>query len=1285
MALRRRVNVNSTMKWLWRAAEFLAWSAFFLFATAMLVTRFWLLPDVERYREDLVAKVSRSIGLPVKIGAIDAAWHGLRPQINLTDVRIFDREGREALVLPVVQNVVGYRSLVFGDLRLHSLVIEGPRLAVRRDAAGNLFVAGIPVSGAPGDRRLTDWVLGQSEIVVRNAEIEWVDEKRAAPPLTLAALNMTLRNSGERHALGLQARPPASLGSTVDLRAEVSGESFANLSDWNGKLFIEVGYTDLAAWRPWIDYPWNVTRGEGALRFWADLERGEPRQATADVALANVGARLGKDLAPLELAAVNGRLNGKVLAGGFEFGARGLSATVQRGPGISPTDLQISWEKSKQGSARASVLDLEALAHLAASIPLPADVRRKLAELAPRGTLTDARFEWSGEVAAPARYAARARFADLGMRPLEQIPGFAGLAGSFEASEARGKVTLQSRKSVLAIPRVVPDPIALDTLSADVSWERQGAAGEKGQGFTVRVASASFANAHLAGTANASYTYPGSGRGIVDLSAHVTRADGRFIPQYLPTGAIMGERTRAWVGSSVTAGQTNDARFRLKGDLAEFPWDKDPSRGLFEITVRAEKVTLEYANGWPSITDVAGDLRFHGNSMEIHGRTGSILGAQLSNVKVQIPALKAPVSHLVIEGQAEGPTASFLKYIAASPVREMTHGLTEPMSATGRGKLRVKMDMPIEAEHRDKTRISGEYEFANNAVVLHPQLPPVERAGGKIAFTQSSVALADVRGRLFGGPIAFSGGTRPGAGVEVAGKGEAVVAAMKPVFDHPWREQLTGGAPYTATVNIHEGRTRIGFESSLVGVASALPPPLAKSAAEAVPLRIEVLPADSGARDRISISLGKLAAAEFLRRRQGEAMSVQRASVWLSPAAGEAIRLPERPGTLIYGSLPALDLDRWMPLFSGGEGAADATAFDLRFGTLDLHGRRLNQVALRAGADAAGWSATIAAQEMGGDISYRKDGGKDDAGKVLARLTHFRMPDPYPGAKPADPLDPKNMPAVDAVAERFAFRGKQLGRVEIVAQRAGPDWRMERVVMTNSDAALTGKGLWRSSGQSGAPARTSVDFDLQSGDAGKFLERIGYPELVRGGKAKMQASLAWNGDPVSPDYASLAGNVQMQAEDGQFLEIEPGLGKLVSLMSLQALPRRITLDFRDVFSKGFQFDRIASEGSIERGVMHLKEFRMRGSAADVNMTGDVDLAKETQALKVRVVPSLGDTASTLIGVVNPLLAIPAALAQRVLKDPLGHIFAFDYAISGSWSDPKVAKVGVEVEEKKDPK
>ena len=320
---------------------------------------------------------------------------------------------------------------------------------------------------------------------------------------------------------------------------------------------------------------------------------------------------------------------------------------------------------------------------------------------------------------------------------------------------------------------------------------------------------------------------------------------------------------------------------------------------------------------------------------------------------------------------------------------------------------------------------------------------------------------------------------------------------------------------------------------------------------------------------------------------------------------------------------------------------------------------------MRGAVDAAGWSAMLTARELAGNLSHR-------SGQLIARLTHLQVPEDYPGAKPQELSQPKDLPAVDLITERFIYHQKELGRVEVVAQPAGEDWRLEKLAWKSPEASLTGKGIWRP----GSPSRTSADFELAAADCGKFLERVGYANLVKGGSARLQGSLAWNGDPLAIDYPSLSGHVQMQAEDGQFLEVDPGLGKLVSLMSLQALPRRLTLDFRDVFSKGFQFDRIAADAQINRGLMAIREFRMRGSAAQVEMSGEVDLANETQNLRVRVVPSLGDSASTVLAFLNPLLVFPAALAQRILKDPLGHIFAFDYSISGTWDDPKVAKMGV---------
>jgi len=1255
------LNVNSTMKRIWRVAEVFAWTAFFAFAVLLLAVRFWILPKVEEHRDQIAAAAARVIGQPVKIGMIEAGWLGLRPQINLSDVRIFDAQGREALVLPSVENVISWRSLLHGELRLRALVIDGPHLEVRRDAAGAIYVAGFKLGGRAEGQGFSDWLLGQEEIVIRNAEIEWRDEKRGAPPLALATLNLRLRNSGDEHAVGVVARPPAQLGSRVEVRAELAGRSLTDPAAWSGKFYAELGATDLAAWRAWIDYPVDVREARGELRLWATLEGGALSEATADVALVQVLALLGPELPALELTSLQGRLQARVLRDGYELSARGLTLVPAEGAPLPPTDFQVSWGgdgAGQHGSASARLIEFEPLLNVAGALPLPADARALIAELEPSGRVSEARFEWQGRFASPQRFAARARFSELGLSPWRNLPGFAGLSGTLEASEKKGRVSLAARKAEIDLPQIFPDArIGLDTLNGQVDWERQ----DDGA-LVFRLSSISFGNADATGNASGSYILSDTGPGTVDLNATLTRADGARVGRYLPHGRLLGgERVRKWLLESIVAGHASDVRLRLRGDLREFPF-VDPARGQFQVTARVEHGVLNYADGWPRIENIEGELQFERDGIAIVARGGTILGTRLSGVRVSIPELAVPSRHLLISGQAAGPSAEFLKFVATSPVRAKVGGMTDHLQVAGNGRLRLKIDMPL--EDLSATKIAGEFDFAGNNIEAHPQLPAVERATGGFAFTDSGFTLRRVAGRLLGAPVEITGGTRGNGWVEIVAQGRNLKVAELPLIDRPWRDQLSGATNYAATLTVREGQARLRIDSSLRGVASSLPAPLGKAAGDALPLRVEIAQADGGARDRVSATLGRVAAIEFLRRRQGETMVMQRAGVSLSPEAGQPVRLPERPGTLIYGSLATLDLDAWLALAPAGDEAFGGVTLDARVGSLDLYGKRLTGLTVRAGTDAVGWSASVNAKEMSGDVSYR-------GGNVLARLDYLSIPPDSPAQRRSRAARPADMPGVDLVAERFDFRGKPFGQLMLAASQQAGEWRVEKFALTGSDATVQASGLWRAAPDAG-PA-SELEFQIEASDAGSLLARAGFDNVVKGGKATLTGALNWRGDPSGIDYPTLGGALKLEATDGQFLEMDPGFGKLLSLMSLQQLPRRIGLDFSDVFSKGFKFERIDAEARVDKGVMGLKDFRMTGSAADVEMRGDVDLAHETQNLRVRIIPGVGDTAGTALVFVNPAVGVAAVIAQRVLKNPLGQILAYQYTVTGSWSDPKVAR------------
>jgi len=1265
--------------------EALAWTAFFVFALTFLALRYWVLPNIEGQREHIVAAISQAVGLPVKIGALETDWAGLRPRLSISDVRVYDRGGREALVLPVVENVVSWRSLVFMDLRLHSFLIDGPKLEVRRDAKGAITVGGIDVGGGDDGGRLSDWVLAQSEIIIRGAEVTWTDELRGAPPLALTALNFRLTNDGDRHAIGLSARPPRHLGPGVELRAELVGRSLKQLAQWNGRLYAELGATDLAGWRAWVDYPLDVRSGEGALRLWATLGEGKLLRATADVELAGVVARMGKDLPPLEISSVRGRLQGRATAAGYEFGVRNLALESPRSAPMKATGFRVLWEpaegaRPQKGSLDANLVELGPLVQLAEYLPLPADLRQVLAELAPQGNLLDARLDWTGELPDKATYTAKMRFAGLAANAWRSIPGFAGLSGNLEASEKKGVLYLASQKSELDLPVIFPEPrIQLDSLSGEVAWEL-----EPGGAFVVRLPSLSFANPDLAGSAFGNYRWTGEGPGTLDLSAQLSRADGRRTAKYLPLSSIMGPETRGWLERAIVAGNVKDARLRIKGDLRDFPFT-DPAKGQFQIAAKVGAGVLDYVEGWPRIDHIEADLLFERERMEIVGRSGAIFGARVGATRVSIANLLSPDPRLVVDGTAEGPSADFLKYVQASGVRRMLGGVTDGMTAQGRGRLRLRLELPL--NDLAKSRTSGEFQFANNALVLDARVPTIGAATGRIGFTEDSLSIHELRGTLFGGPVAISGGSKAGIPMTIVARGRGTVEGFGALFDHPWRKRLTGGAAYVATVSSLEGRIRTSFETSLEGVASALPEPLAKLPGTALLLRVDVVP--GGSRERVMLTLGpptgRVVSAEFLRAAApGGAIQTQRALVMLNPEPGEPPQVPERRGFTVRGALPVLDLDQWLPLLkensgtgaTGGTGGSEVdggASFDLKVGILDALGKRMRNVTMKGVTEGEGWSASMDTVEFAGDLLYRAEAG----GRLVARFKHFSLPETSPGAKEGGAA--RELPAVDLVAESFTHRGRRMGRVEIAARHEGRDWRIDKLAMVTPDSVLSGKGLWRTgpalrtSLADANASRTALDFKLDVTDVGRFLERMGYPDHVKGGRGRVQGSLDWTGDPVSLDYATLGGKLDMQVDDGQFLEIEPGIGKLVSLMSLQMLPRRITLDFRDVFSKGFQFDRISSSLAIARGVMTTRDFRMRGPSAEVTMSGLVDLNLEAQNLQVRVIPRVDGVASTVVGLINPIAGVATMIAQKLLKDPLGHFAAYEYNITGTWTDPKVEK------------
>ena len=1248
--------------WAWRVV---AWSLLVVTLTlagTVIALRYWVLPNIESYRDDIARIVSERARQKITIGRISANWDGLRPQLMLEQVIVHDAAGRPALELSRVDNTLSWLSIPTLQLRFHALDIYSPTLNVRRDAKGSLSIAGIEVTGEEDGGGFADWLIQQRHIQIHDATIAWHDELRRAPPLELKNVNLQIANRGGRHQFGLRAVPPAQLAGPLDVRGDLTGTTVRALADWNGKLYLELDYADIAAWRTWVPFPIEFPRGTGGLRTWLTFSRHQLSEAVADLRLANVRARLEKGLPELDLTELSGRLGWKMSDSDFEVTTSSLKLTTTGGLAMPATDFLLRFTAAPgggttRGELKVNALDLVPLAVLADHLPFPADAREQLAKMAPKGHISDVQVRWNGDWRAPGQYSARGRFSGLALTGMGKIPGFTGVSGSLEGNERGGSLQLNTQNTTVDMPLVFRETLQFESLTAQIGWVRSGGETE------FRLNNISFSNSHVAGSVLGNYRTAGDSRGEIDLTGNLTRADARSASRYIPLQ--IGPRARRWLDVAFLSGQSSDVTLRLKGNLNEFPF-KDGKTGVFQVTAKVTEGTLDYADGWPRIENIAGDLMFRGSRMEVYARQGTIMNVRLSNVRAEIPDLKDPEEVLTVTGEAEGETRDFFAFIEKSPVLGMIDHFTENWQVQGSGRLTLKLDFPLRTP--EKSQVAGAYQFSGNTAVTDPDLPAIEQASGRIEFTENAVRAQGITGIFAGGPVTIAASTQRDTGVRIAVHGRVNTENIRSRTVPQWVQSLRGATDWRATYTVQKRVGDFVIESSLQGLVADLPAPLAKPSAEtSIPVRLERRSLGQN-QERLSIGVGDIVSAQLMRRVEAKRVTISRGTVRFGGSAPE----PEKNGVWISGSVKSLDLDRWLALMrdTGGDTRVEWGGIDVKAETMDLFGRRFNQLALSAAVQGGQWRSTVAGKELEGSATWDPQG----RGKVEARLKRVSLPalaqDTAGAAKPAAKY--RELPAVDLVAEQFVKDDKQLGRLELVASPTPDSWRIEKLRITNPDATFTAEGFWQTAS---VEPRTQISLRLDTPDAGKLLARLGHPQGMRGGRARLEGALAWTGAPYDFDFPTLGGGLLVEVHRGQFNKLDPGIGKLLGILSLQSLPRRISLDFRDIFSEGLAFDDIVGAVKIDRGIMGTDSFRIQGPSARIVMSGEVDLPRETQKLRVRVSPSVSDgvsIAGALIG--GPIAGVAAFLAQKILKDPLDQIVSYEYAITGTWTEPQVMRI-----------
>jgi uncharacterized protein (TIGR02099 family) len=671
---------------------------------------------------------------------------------------------------------------------------------------------------------------------------------------------------------------------------------------------------------------------------------------------------------------------------------------------------------------------------------------------------------------------------------------------------------------------------------------------------------------------------------------------------------------------------------------------------------------------------IEGTVRFEGSRMEIHADSAAIFTSRVKKASAIIADLGAKPPVVEIAGEIDTTGGDSARFLRESPLANGPGAFTRVVAVEGPGKLTLKLAYPMWGT--DPVRVNGEYLF-NGATATVGRSLAMSGVKGRVSFSERSVRAPELAGSMFGQPAVVRIASQPDGTVQTHVEGRIGMPALGAYVPEAIAARFDGSLDWKARMASGKDGTDLAIESDLKGLAVTLPAPFAKAAVEAKPLAIEIR--RLGAPDEFTTStLAGGIRGRFSTRGAPGAERWQAALIFGPVVENE----PMKEGIWLYGELPRVDLDAWLAVFpgraAGGAGDAlgtDLRGFDLKLGRAVYTQREFENLSARMERTGSEWKGRFDSPQIAGDVSWNPAG----RGRVAARLSRFALR-PVEHAEPVEPVEPAKpgaeeggeLPALDIVANQFDFRGTALGKLELRAEPSEGEWRIERLDIVNDHAQFRSSGAWR---RTGTGSITTLDLRLSTSNLNALLAQFGYGDYVKRGSARLEGKLAWPGFPNEFGLGNLSGSFKLEAKGGQFAKIEPGAGKLLGLLSLQSIPRRVTFDFRDVFSDGFAFESITSSVRVARGILLTDDFEINGPAAFVSMAGEVSMPQETQKLTMRVVPEVGESvalAATLIG--TPVLGLSTLLVSKLLQNPLGKVVAYEYQVTGSWDNPSVTRI-----------
>jgi uncharacterized protein (TIGR02099 family) len=906
-------------------------------------------------------------------------------------------------------------------------------------------------------------------------------------------------------------------------------------------------------------------------------------------------------------------------------------------------------------AVRSPRIDLAGAAPLLAlSDALPAGLRRVLYENSPAGVLEAVGLDFVDGRASGSLRLERVRIA-AGSR----TPGIDSVSGTLSASD--GVFVLEPDPDLaltVRAPHVFREALALTLHEGSVGfWHDAGGAHIEATGLR-------FSGQGFAARAHTRLDFDGNGRRpTIDLGLVVDHGEVAHARDFWPIN-VMRAQTIAWLDRALVSGIVEGGTAILHGDLDDWPF-REPT-GRFEARAQVRDAVLDYSPQWPAARITSVDLEFSAVGLAANSDGGSVMGNPVALAHARIESFKDPVLELHVEGEGSG--GDLLGLLRASPVQRTADGYLDSIEVGGRAEVGFDLTLPLRPD-LGESRLFGNVRLFDADLLDRQWNLSFAQATGGMRFSNRGFAADDLAVRVDGDPAALSiaigeFASDPQYQIEASLRGgltaASVLSGVAGIED--LLPRVPGRAEWGVELTVdREGvdgkapRKRVSVASDLRGITLDLPAPLRKDADSVLPVRFAVdLPvADS----LLELELGRLL------RFSGRMPSAT------SPFAGslafgmtELGSLPAS-GLRVRGDMAALDLGGWASLGAGGEATGSLDA-DVSVTELAVLGRAFADARVRFESSAEATRLALDGPGLVGALTLDSAAGTG----VTAEFETLHLPEAMPSA-PTRNIDPAGLPPLHLWVKDLRLGTAQLGSARIETVPIAGGLRVEQLDTSSPVIEVRARGDWTLV-EGSERSRFGVTFSAEN--LGRMLDALGFAGVVDGGQTIVQLDGSWQGSPAQFGLSRIDGTLVAKVGQGRILDVNPGAGRLLGLVSLQQIPRRLSLDFSDFFRSGMSFDSIEGQFELRTGDAFTTDLVVRGPSADIAVSGRTGLSARDYDQELQVTPKVGSVLPVVGALaLGPVGAAAGLVAQGVLRNPLDSMTRARYRVTGSWEKPQI--------------